>query len=267
MLIKDRDAKDEGIEQLRALLSLKLSSRKRFLIERELKTLCPGEDGGKNASHFINFYCADSPRWAIIHDLKLEHNGSATHIDHLLINQFLDIYLFESKHYTYSLKITADGEFLVFDGFRYQSVTSPLEENEKRIQVLKQVLTDSKILPRRLGLAFKPRIKSFVLVSSKSNVLRPPLSIYDTSSVITAEYLIQKLLIQVEKLNRVFTRLRCLPKAINSNTLADFAGRLASMNNPTPIDYPRLFCPDGIGKPECMARSDEDAVDCCDYAI
>jgi hypothetical protein len=114
MLIKDRDPRNEGIEQLRNLLSLNLNSRKRFLIERELKTLNPGVDGGKSASHFINFYCADSPNWAVIHDLKLEHNGLATHIDHLLINQFLDIYLFESKNYTYSLKITAGGEFLVF---------------------------------------------------------------------------------------------------------------------------------------------------------
>ena len=65
MLIKDRDAKQEAVEQLRDLLALNLSPRKKFLIERELKNLSPGEDGGKNASHFINFYCADSRNWAI----------------------------------------------------------------------------------------------------------------------------------------------------------------------------------------------------------
>jgi len=134
VLIKDRDAKEGAINQLNDLLHLSLSPRKMFLIERELHILNPGADGGKNASHFLNFYCADSPNWAVIHDLKIDIEGYTTHIDHLLINQFIDIYLFDSKNYTYSLKITADGGFLVFDGRRYQSVESPLEEmkNESR---------------------------------------------------------------------------------------------------------------------------------------
>ncbi len=267
MLIKDRDTSEGVIEQLRDLLSLNLSSRKKFLIERELKNLSPGEDGGKNASHFINFYCADSRNWAIIHDLKIENNGFATHIDHLLINQFLDIYLFESKNYTYSLKITADGEFLVFDGLQYQSVESPLEENEKRIQVLRKVLIENKIIPKRMGIPFRPLIKSYVLVSPKSNVLRPPVSIYDTSSVITAAFLIKKLLKQVERIKRIYLKLKRLPKAIKSDTLADVAGKLASMNKPNLIDYQRLFCPDDIGETPIMRRSDKDAAIYRDYAI
>ena len=267
MLIKDRDAKEGAIEQLRALLSLNLSPRKKFLIERELKNLNPGEDGGKNASHFINFYCADSSNWAIIHDLRIENNGFATHIDHLLINQFLDIYLFESKNYTYSLKITADGEFLVFDGLQYQSVESPLEENEKRIQVLKKVLIENKIIPKRMGIPFRPLIRPFVLVSPKSNVLRPPVSIYDTSSIITADFLIKKLLKQVERIKRIYLKLKRLPKAIKSDTLVDVAGKLASMNKPNLIDYQRLFCPDDIEETPNMRSSDKDAAIYCDYTI
>ena len=73
MLIKDRDSQQGAIEQLKGLLSLNLSPQKKFLIERELKILNPSEDGGKNASHFINFYCADSLNWAVIHDLKIEN--------------------------------------------------------------------------------------------------------------------------------------------------------------------------------------------------
>jgi hypothetical protein len=267
MLIKDRDAKEGAIEQLRDLQSLNLSPKKRFLIERELKNLSPGEDGGKNASHFINFYCADARNWAIIHDLKIEHNGFATHIDHLLINHFLDIYLFESKNYTYSLKITADGQFLVFDGCQYQSVESPLEENEKRIQVLRKVLIENKIIPKRIGIPFRPSIKPYVLVSPKSKVLRPPVSIYDTSSVITADFLINKLLKQVEKIKRIYLKLKRMPKAIKSDTLADVAGKLASLNKPNLIDYQRLFCPDDSGETANMHSSDKDAAISCDYAI
>ena len=183
MLIKDRDGRNGTVEELRDLLSLNLSPRKKFLIERELKTISPGDDGGRDAARFLNFYCADSRNWAIIHDLKIENNGSSTQIDHILINQFFDIYLVESKNYTYSLKITADGEFLVFDGRKYQSVDSPIEENRKRIQALRKVLVENKIMPKRLGIPVRPRIKPYVLVSPAANVLRPPKSVYDTSSI------------------------------------------------------------------------------------
>ena len=196
MLIKDRDAKEGAINQLNDLLHLNLSPRKMFLIERELNNLNPGVDGGKNASHFLNFYCAESPNWAVLHDLKIDYEGYTTHIDHLLINQYIDIYLFDSKNYTYSLKITADGGFLVFDGRQYQSVESPLEENKKRIWALRNVLIENKIVPKRMGIAYKPRIESFVLTSPGTNILRPPVSIYDTSSVITVDFLIKKLLRQ-----------------------------------------------------------------------
>jgi hypothetical protein len=267
MLIKDRDAKTEAVEQLKGLLSLNPDARKKFLIQRELKNLCPGEDGGKNATHFINFYCADSRNWAIIHDLTIGSNGCGTHIDHLLINQFLDIYLFESKNYTYNLKIRADGEFLVFDGVRYQSVESPIEENEKRIQVLQTVLLENKIIPRRMGISFRHRIKTFVLVSGKSDVLRPPVSLYDTSSVITTDFLLTKLLKQIERIKRIYVKLKRLPQATKSDTLAEVAGKLASMNQPNLIDYQRLFGPDEVGQAPDMCGSDKDAAIHCDFAI
>ncbi len=267
MLIKDRDSHKEAVEQLRGLLSLNLDPRKKFLIERELKSLCPGEDGGKNASHLINFYCTDSPDWAVIHDLKIQNNGFSAHIDHILINRFLDIYLFESKNYTYSLKITADGEFLVFDGRHYQSVESPLAENEKRIQVLRKVLGENKILPRRMGITHRPKIKSFVLLSLTSNVLRPPASICDTSSIVTADYLTEKMLRQVERIKRIYVSLRSLPKAFKPDTLKRVASKLASVNTPSPIDYHQIFAPQDACETITSGSSSMDAAADCDYAI
>ena len=267
MLIKDRDAREGAAEQLKGLLSLNLSARKKFLVERELKNICPGRDGGKNASHFINFYYADSRNWAIIHDLKIEANGSAAHIDHLLINRFLDIYLLESKNYTYSLKITTEGEFLVFDGRRYQVVVSPLEENEKRVQVLKNALIDNNIIPKRMGFVCRPQIKSFVLVSPKSNVLRPPETIYDTSSVITGDFLINSLLKQARRAKRVYLQLKRLPKAVKTEALAEIAGKLAALNKPSLIDSQQLFSSDDLGETQILRSASPEAAADCDYAI
>ena len=267
MLIKDRDSRDGTIEQLRGLLSLNLSPQKKFLIERELKNISPGDDGGKNAAHFINFYCADSPNWAIIHDLKIENNGSSTQIDHILINQFFDIFLVESKNYTYSLKITADGEFLVFDGCKYQSIDSPIEENRQRIQALKKALVENKIMPKRLGIPVRPRIKPYVLVSPAANVLRPPKSVYDTSSIVTADFLIQTLLKKVEGVKRFYQKLKRLPRAFNTTSLQKAAAKLASLNAPCTVDYGRLFCPEDTCQTPTSNRSEGDSPAYSDFAI
>jgi len=267
MLIKDRDGRDGADEQLRHLLTLNLSPRKKFLIERELKNISPGDDGGKNAAHFINFYCADSRNWAIIHDIKIKNNGSSTQIDHILINQFFDIHLVESKNYTYSLKITAEGEFLAFDGRKYQAVESPIEENRKRIQALKNTLVENKIIPKRMGIPLRPQIRSYVLVSPGCNVVRPPESVFDTSSIVTSDYLIQSLLKQVERIKRFYQKIRRLPKAFNTDTLERAAGKLASLNEPCPIDYRQLFCPEETFETSTIHHAAGDIPDYSDFAI
>jgi len=267
MLIKDRDDRNGAIEQLKDLLSLNLSPRKKFLIERELKNISPCDDGGKNAAHLINFYCADSRNWAIIHDLKIEANGFSTQIDHILINQFFDIYLVESKNYTYNLKITANGEFLVFDGRKYQFVNSPIEENQKRIQALRKILAVNKIIPKRLGIPVNPQIKSYVLVSPGASVLRPPKSVYDTSSVVSADYLTETLIKNVESVRFVLQKLRRLPRAYNAKTLEKAAAKLASLNLPSSADYRHIFCPEGTGRPLAPQRADGPASFPGDFAI
>lgn len=267
MLIKDRDPAQTAIAQLKELLSLNLSATKKFLIERELKRLNSQGSGGKTAAHFINFYCADCPDWAIIHDLKIECNGFATHIDHLLINQFLDIHLFESRSYNDTIKITAEGEFLVYDGHQYQAVASPIEENIKRIQVLADLLIENKILPKRLGIPLKPKISSYVLISPGANIIRPPETVYDTSSVITADYLTQTLLKQLKRFKRALAKFRHLPKAFKADTLAKVAAKLAAMNKPRLIDYRRVFCLDDIDIAQVPVISNQDNVITCDYAI
>ena len=267
MLIKDRDPAQTAVAQLTDLLSLNLSSTKKFLIERELKWLSPERNGGKTASHFINFYCADCPDWAIIHDLTIECNGFATHIDHILINKFLEFHLFESRSYNDAIKITADGEFLVYDGHQYQTVQSPIEGNLKRTEVLSDLLIESKILPKRLGIPLKPKIFSYVLVSPGANIIRPPEAVYDTSSVITADYLTQTLLKQLKRLKRALQKFRRLPKAFGGDTLAKVAAKLAAMNKPSLIDYRRIFCLDDTDIAQTPDLSNQNNVNTCDYAI
>ena len=268
MLIKDREPPTEEVtEQLKGLLSPNLGSEKKFLIERELKNLNPAENGGLNAAHLFNFYCADSPQWAVIHDLRIELNGVATRIDHTLINRRFDIYLLDSKNYCYNLKIAADGEFLAFDGRKYHAVDSPIEENHKRINMLKDLLVEHKILPSRMGIAARPNIQPYVLVSPGANVLRPPGSIYDTRSVVRADFVTQTLLKQAKRFKGLAAKLRHLPRTVKPDVLEKAARRLVELNRPCPVDYVQMFgVEDTDFTPSPGALRLEAAVG-CDYAI
>ena len=267
MLIKDRDPCDNAVAQLTDLLSLDIDAAKKFLVERELKRLNPQGNGSHSPSHFINFYCEECPDWAIIHDLKIESNGFAAHIDHLLINKFLDIHLFESRNYNDNIKITADGEFLVYDGNQYQSVNSPIAENEKRTQVLADLLVENKILPRRMGIAPKPRISSYVLVHPAVKVLRSLESLYDTSSVVSADYLTRTLLRRLKRIKRSFERIKRLHRAFKAEMLAKVAARLAALHNPNLIDYRRIFCLEDMSITTGSGTSGSAASATCGYTI
>ena len=118
-----------------------------------------------------------------------------------------------------------------------------------------------------MGIFRSPLIKSYVLVSPKSNVLRPPVSIYDTSSVITVDFLITKFLKQVERIKQIYLWLKRLPKLINPDTLAEFADKLASLNKPNQINYQRLFCPDAVENNQKMSSPNKNAAIYCDYTI
>ena len=133
MIIKKMDSKQGEIVELEKLLKDKLTPYQRFLIERELKAIRSGVYGERDSAYYIDFYFGDSKNWAVIHDLRLEHKGQVAQIDHLLINRFFDVYVLESKNYSYKLKITPEGEFQVYYGKEYIGIPSPIEQNKRHI--------------------------------------------------------------------------------------------------------------------------------------
>jgi len=116
MILKQKDKRTEDIKELNRLLNLNISSKQRFLIERELKCLMSGDSGESSSAYYLDFRFNESKNWALIHDLRIEHSGMVAQIDHLLINRILDIHVLETKNYFYGIKITDDGEFLSYNG-------------------------------------------------------------------------------------------------------------------------------------------------------
>ena len=240
MIIKKMDSKQEEIAELTALLKGRLIPYQRFLIERELKAIRSGVSGEKDSAYYIDFYFGDSRNWAVIHDLRLEHKIQVAQIDHLLINRFFDMYVLESKDFSYKLKITPEGEFQTYYGKEYIGIPSPIEQNKRHIHLLDRFLKQHGILPKRMGISIRPRFKNIILVSPKSIITRPPEKKFDTSSVIKADTLSTKIDRELAKGNPL-ADLATISKTCSSSTLMETAITLAGFHKPKKVDFRARF--------------------------
>jgi len=241
MIIKKMDSKQEEIAELTALLKGKLTDNQRFMIERELKAIKSGVEGEKGSAYYIDFYFRNSKNWAVIHDLRLEHNDQVAQIDHLLMNRLFDIYVLESKNFSYKLKISPEGEFETYYGREYIGIPSPIEQNKRHIYFLDLFLKQHDILPKRMGISIRPRFRSFILVSPKSIISRPPEKKFDTSSVIKADTLRTRIDQEVDKWKNTLPDLATLGKLSSSSTLMQTAKILARFHKPIKMDFKAKF--------------------------
>ena len=236
MIIKEMDSKREEKEQLRGLLQGQLSEKQRFLIERQLRNIEAGERGEKDSAYFIDFYFGKSANWAIIHDLRIQHEGQVAQIDHLVMNRFMDIYVLETKNFHYGLKITTDGEFLIYNGQKYFGIESPLEQNDRHIFLLSKAIDHHGIMPTRLGVVIPPRFISYVLVSPTSRIIRPSRSKFDTSRVVQSDQAFTKI-----KKDTDDAGASAILKICSSETLEATAKKLARLHRPAKQDFKARF--------------------------
>ncbi len=257
MIIKKRDPKETDIKELTSLLSLPLPESKRFLVERELRFIKSGDKGEKDSAYFIDFDYGPSKRMAVIHDLRIEHRDRVAQIDHLLINRFLDVYILETKNFSYGVTITETGEFLASYKGQNLAIESPIEQNKRHRLVLEGVMDQYDILPKRLGLTIKPAFHNYILVSANSPVIRPPEKKFDTSMIIKADGLETAILKRVEKMSAVSV-LSTASKIVSMESVVEIATRLAARHKPKKIDYRKRFGIEDVSTKQSRApKSDQ----------
>jgi hypothetical protein len=240
MLIKERDNHNGDVESLQSLLECQITAKQRFLIEREIKCIDSGVRGEESSAYYIDFRYKDSVNWAIIHDLRLEHRGFVAQIDHLLINRFLDIYVLESKNYYYGIKITPEGEFLVWNGKTHVAIESPIEQNKRHIELLEKMVQATGILPTRLGIPISPSFLNYVMVAPNSRVDRPTKAKFGTDMVIKADALVAAIDKRVDSVSPTGV-VSSLAKVVSKETLETFARKLVRFHRPSKIDYAGKF--------------------------
>lgn len=242
MLIKAADDRSNDINTLQSLRDdprLKPDARTR--IEQEIRNIRAGAKGESEAAYEMEFYLKASRKWAVIHDLRLEFNGRAAQIDHLLINRVFDFWVCESKHFSEGVSINEHGEFTAFYGKRPYGVPSPIEQNNRHADVLAALLNSARIqLPTRFGVAIKPTIEKVVLVSKNARISRPKASLKGLDRLIKADQLCALIDREADEVGAT-SALLGLTKIISSETLEQFARQVAALHRPIRVDWAGKF--------------------------
>ena len=229
MLIKKADDKRDQLAELERLAAgTGVNAR---YAKDDFHKLKAGIKGEQESAYHIDFHYGDTnDNWFVIHDLRLEQAGRVAQIDHLLVNRFMDFYVLESKHFNAGVRITDSGDFERWNDYRkaYEGMPSPLEQNERHIQVLRDIVRGIE-LPTRLGLRLAPNFHSLILISASARIKASKK--FDASRVIKADQLKQFIArgIQAEG---VMTTLASMTKIVSRETAEFVARQLAARHAP-----------------------------------
>lgn len=236
MLIKQPDDHSEELTQLEHLAKSSSGNAAKYAA-KDLAVRKAGLKGEAESAYQIDFHFAASRNWAVIHDLRLEHNGRTAQIDHLLINRWMECYVLESKHFNAGLKITEDGEFMRWNDYKrtYEGMASPLLQNERHIAVLRDMMSALE-LPTRLGLRISFAFHTFVLVSPTARIDRPKK--FDTSRVIKADQIKERIWRDIDQENALIGIVKTAAKIVSGDTVRDVAQQLANLHQPVAWPMP-----------------------------
>ncbi len=234
MILKDTDAKSVHLIELASLLSNPgVPADKQALIERELKFMRAGMKGESESAYDIDFYSGPHKNRIVIHDLRLEHKGRVAQIDHLILNRLLEVYVLETKHFSEGVSINEQGEFSIWFGGKPRGIPSPLEQNDRHIEVLKDVFKTIQ-MPTRIGFRLQPSFESLVLVSKNARIGRP--KTFKTDRVLKSDQLETWIEKSVETGSPLI-----IAKIVSLETLAEIGRQLLALHKPLVPDYKAKF--------------------------
>jgi hypothetical protein len=237
MQLKSADNRQPQVDALTMLLArVDIPNPTRQRIEQEIRNIRAGQRAEKDAAYQIEFYAARNQNVMTIHDLRVSCNGRVAQIDHLIITRLFEFWVCESKRFAEGVEINDYGEWSARYGDERRGIPSPIEQNNRHIEVLRDVFASRLVaLPKRSDHPVEPSFRGLVLVSDRTWIDRP---IGDAAS-------------RVDGLDRVIKADQLRAK-INSNrsasaavvdrqTIEDVARQLVALHAPATIDFARRF--------------------------
>jgi hypothetical protein len=155
------------------------------------------------------------------------------------INRFLEFYVLESKSYSSGVQINDQGEFSIWVGRRSVGIASPIEQNQRHISVLRDLL-DALPMPSRLGIRLNPSLQSYVLVSERATIKRPAERLAEYSSIIKADMLATKIDREVDEAGAL-KALSSVAKMVSSESIESIGRLLVMEHKPQAVNYVAKF--------------------------
>lgn len=199
-------------------------------VEDELWKYKKGIDGEDN----IIFQLENSDiDMYFLHDIELKFNDLDAQIDFIIITR-KKIYVIECKNYSNDIKVKDTGDFILIknDGTE-EGIESPVSQNQRHINILKQVRTkdkeNSNIIIRKLfDNNFEDMHKSLVVFTNSKSIINLDNANTDIKNkVIKSDQLINKIK-EIEK--------NCKDANFTDKQMIDLAEYFHSLNNTEKAD-------------------------------
>ena len=173
VFVKEDSDVSAFIEKMKALSS-EASPKIKEEINKQIKLASYGEAGEKNIAFELKNSGIDM---YILHDIYLEYEDLSAQIDYLIICR-KKIYVLECKNLVGDIEVDSKGQFTrkyEINGKKYkESIYSPITQNERHLNVLKEVRKASKsnFLTKQIFLSnFEKCYQSIVVLSNPKSCL------------------------------------------------------------------------------------------------
>jgi hypothetical protein len=236
MLLKSADEKKHFVTQLQDILTHPSLARERKpFVEKEIRSLQSRIETETLSARAIDEYLESSEQVVVLHDLRLSHNGKTVQVDHVLINQTLEVAVLHTQLFTASLKVSAHGAFEKVVSGRTSAIASPLEEARKSLEAVKDAIRTVR-WPSRLGLQPTPQFRAVVLLGAGSSITRSaPTSFPAIQSV-------DEFLLEYGRANGSLRHsLTALTRGVSVRVLEKAAQRLRALHRPFAMDVDTRF--------------------------
>jgi hypothetical protein len=238
MILKHKDDLAPQLHSLQELLAFRgLTAFQREAIEDEVRAMRAGISGEREAAYHIDFAWKDAKNSAVIHDLRIEHNGRVAQIDHLIIQRTLECHVIESKGFSREIRISELGEWETKTRFGWKGIPSPLEQNRRHIEVLKSFVADQQILPRRLGFQMQFTYHNWVLVSPGAQLRR---NMPGLEQVVKMDMFDTAFTKRIDN-EGVLSTLASASKLVARETVVEIANALIRAHKPASVNFAAKF--------------------------
>lgn len=235
MIIKDLDEQAAELATIGRLLMCTPAGSTNHALETERDTILHALEHERDSTSKLDTYFDQSSEWALIHDLRLEMGEHKAHFQHLLIGRHLDIYVIDTSYYYCGLEIGPGGTVQCRHDCPIEQKMSPREFNRKKLRFLSEYLRNNGLLPKRMGVAIRPRFHSLLLVASETRLELAGSEQISNAAIVCADRLAEWFTSVAEPTG--IAALARKAKQISVDELRAISNKLAQRHLPRSIDY------------------------------